>query len=96
MKSDQPAADVNIHLRARPQDKALIDRAAELVGSNRSQFMLASALEKAKSVLLDQTTLFADAKTFRAILDRMDAAPTFAETEGMTRLAKAKLPWGRG
>lgn len=96
MKPDQSTADVNIHLRARPQDKALIDQAAELVGSNRSQFMLASALEKAKAVLLDQTTLYADARTFRAILDRMDARPTPAETEGMSRLAKVKRPWGRG
>jgi uncharacterized protein (DUF1778 family) len=59
------SADVNIHLRARPQDRKLIDRAAELSGANRSQFMLASALKEAKSILLDQTTIDLDAKAFR-------------------------------
>jgi CBS-domain-containing membrane protein len=37
-------AEANTHLRARTQDWDIIDRAAELVGANRSQFMLASAL----------------------------------------------------
>ena len=39
MKSASAPAEVNIHLRARAQDKSLIDQAAELVGANRSQFM---------------------------------------------------------
>jgi uncharacterized protein (DUF1778 family) len=80
-------------LRARAQDKKLIDQAAELVGSNRSQFMLASALKEAKNVLLDQTTLYADAKTFQKIMDWMDAPATSAETAGMKRLLKSKMPW---
>jgi len=47
MKQTQPTpAEVNIHLRARPQDRDLIDCAAGLVGANRSQFMLASALKE--------------------------------------------------
>ena len=58
-------AEVNIHLRARAQDRMLIDQAAELVGANRSQFMMASALKEAKNILLDQSTLFADANTFQ-------------------------------
>lgn len=89
-------ADVNIHLRARPQDKALIDQAAELVGANRSQFMLASALEKAKNVLLDQTTLYTDAKTFQRVLDFMDRPATPEEAAGMARLSAAPVPWSRG
>jgi uncharacterized protein (DUF1778 family) len=31
-------------------------------GANRSQFMLASALTEAKNILLDQTTVYLDAK----------------------------------
>ena len=61
MKEQATTAEMNIHLRARAQDRELIDQAAELVGANRSQFMLASALKEAKNVLLDQSTLFADA-----------------------------------
>jgi len=93
MSCNPSTAEVNIHLRARAQDRMLIDQAAELVGANRSQFMLASALKEAKNVLLDQSTIYADAKTFRDIMDWMDAPATRAETTGMQRLLNAKTPW---
>jgi uncharacterized protein (DUF1778 family) len=82
-------------LRARAQDRSLIDQAAELVGANRSQFMLASALKEAKNILLDQTTIYADAKTFQKVMDWMDAPATPSEAEGMQRLRQAKVPWRR-
>ena len=88
--NDQPMiAEVNIHLRARARDRALIDQAADLVGANRSQFMLASALKEAKNVLLDQTTIFVDAEAFQKVMDWMDAHATASETAGMKRLAGA-------
>lgn len=93
MKQQLSIAEVNIHLRARTQDKELIDQAAELVGANRSQFMLASALKEAKNILLDQSTIYADAKTFQKIMDWMDAPANRAETSGMKRLLQAKTPW---
>jgi len=93
MKEQAATAEVNIHLRARAQDRELIDQAAELVGANRSQFMLASALKEARNVLLDQTSLFADAKAFQKVMDWMDAAATPTEVAGMKRLLHAKTPW---
>ncbi len=93
MANPSTTAEVNIHLRARSRDRALIDQAAEIVGANRSQFMLASALEKAKNVLLDQSTIHADAAAFHKIMDWMDAAATPVERQGMKRLAGAKAPW---
>jgi uncharacterized protein (DUF1778 family) len=86
-------AEVNIHLRARSQDKKLIDQAAELVGSNRSQFMMASALKEAKNILLDQSTIYADAKTFQKIMDWMDDEATQDEAAGMKRILQSKAPW---
>lgn len=90
MADPTTTAEVNIHLRARAADRATIDRAAALVGANRSQFMLSSALKEAKNVLLDQTTIYADAKAFGKIMDWMDAGPTQSETAGMKRLLRAK------
>lgn len=87
------SAEVNIHLRARARDKKLIDQAAELVGSNRSQFMIASALKEAKNILLDQSTFYADVKTFKKIMDWMDAEATPDETAGMKRILQSKVPW---
>ena len=93
MRPQPSTADVNIHLRARAEDKDLIDKAAELVGSNRSQFMMASALKEAKNVLIDQSTIFADSKAFQKILAWMDSEPSAVEVDGMKRILKAKAPW---
>lgn len=93
MREQSNTAEVNIHLRARAQDRTIIDQAADLVGANRSQFMMASALKEAKNVLLDQSTIYADAKTFQKLMDWMDAAATSAETAGMKRILQSKSPW---
>ena len=50
MKERQPR-DVTINLRANQRQRALIDRAAETLGKNRSDFMLEAACREA-SVLL--------------------------------------------
>ncbi len=96
MKTEQLPAEVNIHLRARAHDRALIDQAAELVGSNRSQFMMASALKEAKNVILDQTSIYTDNQTFQKVLDWLDAPATQEQTDGMKRLLAVKAPWSRG
>jgi uncharacterized protein (DUF1778 family) len=76
MRQGSNNAEINIHLRARAQERDLIDQAAELVGTNRSQFMMASAVKEAKDLLLDQTTIYADAETFQKIMDWMDTPAT--------------------
>ncbi len=95
MKTEHLPAEVNIHLRARAHDRALIDQAAELVGSNRSQFMIASALKEAKNVILDQTSIYTDNQTFQKILDWLERPATQEQTDGMKRLLAAKAPWSR-
>ena len=92
MSEPSTIAEVNIHLRARARDRAIIDQAAELVGANRSQFMMASALKEAKNVLLDQTTIHADAKAFQKVMDWMDSAATPAETVGHEAHPSSPIP----
>ncbi len=96
MEPQTATAEVNIHLRARADDRDLIDQAAGLLGANRSQFMLASALKEAKNVLLDQTTVKVDAATFQKVLAWLDAEPTHDEAAGMRRLLDSKTDWARG
>lgn len=86
MTTETTTAVSHIHLRARAEDKALIDRVAEMKGVNRSQFLLSAGVKEAKAYLLDQTTLYARAEEFNAILDWMDAPTTDAERTGMNRL----------
>lgn len=95
MARQSALAEVNIHVRARAQDKSLIDQAAELVGANRSQFMMASALKEAKNILLDQSTIYTDAIAFSKVMDWMDRAATPEESAGMKRILQSKAPWTR-
>jgi len=95
MKTTEPPADVTIHLRASAADRDFIDQVAEMVGSNRSQFMLASALKEARNVLLDQTTIYLDNERFQQVLAWMDKEPTESEIAGMRRLVNRKTAWKR-
>ena len=64
--------DISINLRARSDQRDLIDRAASTLGRNRSDFMLEAACEKAQSVVLDRTFFTLDSEAFArfsAILD---------------------------
>lgn len=96
MRTEHTPAEVNIHLRAKAHDKLLIDQAAELLGSNRSQFMLASALKEAKNVILDQTSIYVDNKTFQNVLEWLDTPATQEQIDGMNRLQTIKAPWSDG
>ena len=86
-------AEINIHLRAKAQDKALIDQAANLSGTNRSQFMLGASLAAAKKILLEQTTFHADNAAFHKIMDWLDAPASDVEEAGIVRLKQTKTPW---
>lgn len=93
MRTEHTSAEVNIHLRAKAHDRLLIDQAAELVGSNRSQFMMASALKEAKNVILDQSSYHVDNRTFQKVLDLLDAPATQEQIDGMGRLRAIEPPW---
>jgi uncharacterized protein (DUF1778 family) len=96
VKNADTTADVTIHLRASAADRDLIDQVAELVGSNRSQFMLVSALKEARNVLLDQTTIYLDNARFQEVLAWLDTEPTADEAAGMQRLMNRRSVWSRG
>ena len=95
MTNTKLTANENIRLRARTPDRELIDQAATLLGTTRSQFMMSSALSAAKNVLLDQTTIYADTQAFNRILDWMDNPASDAEAPAMKRLKETELPWSR-
>ena len=83
--------DAAINLRALPEQRDLIDRAAQLVGKNRSDFMLEAACDKAQGVLLDQVYFNLDADKFQQFIDLLDAPP--AHNPGLERLMALKAPW---
>lgn len=83
--------DAAINLRARPEQRDLIDQAASLLGKNRSDFMLEAACERARTTLLDQVFFELDATRFRKFNALLDAPP--ASNPGLERLMAVKAPW---
>lgn len=81
----------SINLRALPEQRDLIDYAANLLGKNRSDFMLEAACERAQSVLLDQVFFGLDTEKFQQFTAMLDAPPS--ANEGLERLMAVKAPW---
>jgi uncharacterized protein (DUF1778 family) len=83
--------DAAINLRAKPEQRELIDQAASMLGKNRSDFMLEAACDRAQSVLLDQVYFRLDEQRFKDFIRLLDAPP--AAHAGLERLMAVKAPW---
>jgi uncharacterized protein (DUF1778 family) len=59
--------DAAINLRALPEQRDLIDHAAQLLGKNRSDFMLEAACDKAQAVVIDQVFFSLNAEKVPAV-----------------------------
>lgn len=86
--------DVAINLRALPQQRDLIDQAAQLLGKNRSDFMLEAACDKAQSVLFDQVFFSLDDDKFQLFTAILDAP--VQPNPGFERLLAVEAPWKEG
>lgn len=91
-KEHQPR-DVTINLRANRRQRTLIDRAAEALGKNRSDFMLDAACREADAVLLDRRFFLLDEKAYRRFITVLDKPP--ADNQRLRRLLTRKAPWDR-
>ena len=83
--------DVNINLRANRKQRTVIDRAARMLGKNRSDFMLEAACRDAETVLLDQRYFMLDEKEFKKFSAALDKPP--AENPRLRKLLLSKAPW---
>lgn len=85
------ASRETINLRATAEQKALIDRAAALLGKSRTEFMLESAREAAEDALLDRRLFLLDDAQYERFEACLDAP---AEPgEALRRLLAASTPW---
>ena len=82
-----------INLRAPAAQRDLIDRAAQLQGKSRTEFMLEASREKAQQVLLDQTLFGVTSKQYKAFLTLMNAP--LSENAALHRLLAKRSPWER-
>jgi uncharacterized protein (DUF1778 family) len=74
--------------------RGLIDRAAQLAGKNRTDFVLDAARRAAEDALLDRTVFSVSPKAYAEFLERLDAPPQ--PNERLRRTMKAPAPWDRG
>ncbi|MEA5468242.1 DUF1778 domain-containing protein [Spirulina sp. 06S082] len=91
IKTAKATRSETISLRAKPNQIALIDRAAEIQGKTRTQFLLDSACQEANDVILDQTLFALDEEKFQEFMEAIDAPPM--NNEKLRALLNSKSPW---
>ena len=91
-RPDRLRAEI-INVRVSRSQKALIDRAANALGRNRSDFMLETACREAESVLLDRRYFNLPEDQFRRFTAMLDRPP--ANNPRLARLLKSKAPWDK-
>jgi len=80
-----------INLRVTSRDRDLIDRAAALLGKNRSEFMTEASRQAAEDALLDRTVFQLDSTRFAAFMAQLDAPP--APDARLRKLLATPAPW---
>jgi len=69
----------------------LIDRAAEMTGKNRTDFVLSAARRAAEDALLDQTVFAVSPNAYAEFLARLDAPPR--PNDRLRRSLETPAPW---
>jgi uncharacterized protein (DUF1778 family) len=85
------AHSVAINMKAEPQVRDLIDRAAKLQHRNRTEFVLEAALKKAEEVILDQQLIAVDEERFARFVEALDTPP--ASNPRLKNLMGRRAPW---
>jgi len=88
---EQLRRGVTINIRATAQLRDLIDRAARVLGKNRTEFILDSAKRCAEDVLLDQRMFILDDEKFAEFVNILEQPPKSINT--LKKLLATKAPW---
>jgi uncharacterized protein (DUF1778 family) len=83
--------DVTINIRAKQNQRDVIDSAAEVLGKSRSEFMLEASYLRARDVLIDRSFFGLDELKFKQFVALLDAPPT--QDEKLHALLSTKAPW---
>lgn len=80
-----------LNLRIKPELRGLIDRAAELLGKNRTDFVLDAARMAAENTLLDRTVFAVSPKAYAEFVARLDKPPR--PNARLRRTLQTPAPW---
>lgn len=82
-----------LNLRIKPELRGLIDRAAELSGKNRTDFVLEAARRAAEDALSDRTVFVVSRKAYADFLKRLDAPAR--PNARLRRSLRSTVPWAK-
>jgi uncharacterized protein (DUF1778 family) len=88
-KGSSPSIALN--MRVKPATRNLIDRAAEILGKSRTDFILEASERRAEQVLLERTVFAVSPEVYATYLDLLDAPP--ASNPKLVRTMTTKAPW---
>jgi uncharacterized protein (DUF1778 family) len=74
-KAAAPKGDAPLSLRVDRETRSIIDRAATALGQTRTEFMLASARERAIDILLNQRLFALNEASWSAFVEGLDNPP---------------------
>ena len=80
-----------LNLRIKPDDRGLIDRAAQLTGKTKTNFVLEAARRAAEEAVLDRTLFVVKPDAFTAFQARLDEPPH--PNDKLRRSLQTPAPW---
>lgn len=89
--STTPRRDATINLRLSVKERDLIDTAAAVSGTTRTEFVLDSVRRRAVDVMLDQRFFSLDAEAFDAFTRALESPPV--PNDRLKRLMAKRPPW---
>jgi uncharacterized protein (DUF1778 family) len=91
VSSNQPEKRDSLNIRIKAEDRCLIDRAAQLLGKNRTDFVLDAARRAAEDALLDSTMLVVSPEALDEFWTRLEKEPQ--PNERLRRAMNTPAPW---
>jgi uncharacterized protein (DUF1778 family) len=82
-----------LNLRIKPEERGLIDRAAQLTGKTRTDFVLEAARKAAVDAVTDRSLFSVDAETYAKFVAALDAPPR--SNAKLRRTMQTPAPWDR-
>ena len=93
ISAKRPVRRDTLNLRIKPDERGLIDRAAELAGKTRTDFVLDAARRAAVETLTDRALFSVDAAAYAKFLKALDAPPR--PNAKLLRTMQTPPPWDR-
>ena len=91
MTSQMTAVRSTLNLRISPEERDLIDTAANIQGKNRTDFILEAARQAAEETLLDRTIFWVSPQAYAEFIALLDAPPQ--PNERLRKTIQTPAPW---